>query len=186
MTYEGNAHLAEEGRDMPKLDQCVPGRARLHVSNYLGGCTTEDLRDLAYYSQGSGEENIQKYLKIGSKKKGERKMTFDEFNLSQEYSEEFDRLRKNRVEQSFYKYGPARKNYRTGYVKAIPSMERCLVKYNETGNREYLVDAANYLMFEYMFPQHPKAHFRQTPSEESAGIVGISVAEMEKYKEENC
>ena len=66
MTYEGNAHLAEEGRDMPKLDQCVPGRARLHVSNYLGGCTTEDLRDLAYYSQGSGEENIQKYLKIGS------------------------------------------------------------------------------------------------------------------------
>ncbi len=35
-------------------------------------------------------------------------MSFDEFNLSQEYSEEFDRLRKNRVEQSFYKYGPGR------------------------------------------------------------------------------
>ena len=99
-------------------------------------------------------------------------MSFGEFRLSQEYSEEFDRLRKNRVEQSFYKYGPVRKNYKTGYVKAIPSMERCLIKYNETGNREYLVD--------------PKAHFRQTPSEESAGIVGISVAEMEKIKEENC
>lgn len=113
-------------------------------------------------------------------------MSFGEFRLSQEYSEEFDRLRKNRVEQSFYKYGPVRKNYKTGYVKAIPSMERCLIKYNETSNREYLVDAANYLMFEYMFPQHPKAHFRQTPSEESAGIVGISVAEMEKIKEENC
>ena len=113
-------------------------------------------------------------------------MSKNEFNISQEYSEEFDRLRKNRVEQSFYKYGPARKNYKNGNINALASMERCLIKYNETGNREYLVDAGNYLMFEFMFPQHPKAHFRQTPSEESAGIVGISVAEMEKIKEENC
>lgn len=111
-------------------------------------------------------------------------MSIGKFKLSQEYSEEFDRLRKNRVETSFYKYGPVRKNYKNGNIKAIPSMELCIEKYNKTGNREYLLDAANYLMFEYMYPQHPKAHFRQTPSEESAGIVGISVAEVEKIKEE--
>ena len=59
--YEVNDHVAEE------VDQCIPGRACLHVCDYLGGCPTEDLQDLEYYSQGSGEENIQKYLKIRNK-----------------------------------------------------------------------------------------------------------------------
>lgn len=106
-------------------------------------------------------------------------------DMSQEYSEEFDRLRKNRIETSYYKYGPARKNFSSGNVQAIPTMERCIKKYRETGNREYLLDAANYLMFEYMFPQHKKAHFRATSSEESAGIVGMSVNEMERFREES-
>lgn len=34
--------------------------------------------------------------------------------ISEEYSERFDELRKNRVEVSFFKYGPAKKNFRTG------------------------------------------------------------------------
>lgn len=105
-------------------------------------------------------------------------------DMSQEYSDEFDRLRKNRVDTSYYKYGPARKNFATGNVQALPTMDLCVKRYQETGNKEYLLDAANYLMFEYMFPQHPKAHFRATSSEESAGIVGISVNEMKKYSEE--
>lgn len=104
-------------------------------------------------------------------------------DMKQEYSEEFDRLRKNRVETSYYKYGPARKNFAAGNVQAIPTMEWCIKKYQETGNREYLLDSANYLMFEYMFPQHPKAHFRATSSDESAGIVGMSVNEMERFRE---
>lgn len=104
--------------------------------------------------------------------------------ISEEYSERFDELRKNRVEVSYFKYGPARKNFRTGNVKAIPTMEKCIEKYNSTGNTEYLVDAANYLMFEFMYPQHSKAHFKATDSNESAGIVGISVNEMERYKNE--
>lgn len=106
-------------------------------------------------------------------------------DMSKEYSEEFDRLRKNRVETSYYKYGPARKNFATGNVQAIPTMKRCIKKYRDTGNTEYLLDAANYLMFEFMYPQHPKAHFKATDSSESAGIVGMSVNEMEKYKEES-
>lgn len=108
----------------------------------------------------------------------------DKIDMSQEYSERFDALRRNRMEVSFYKYGPARKNFSTGNVQAIPTMERCIKKYQETGNTEYLVDAANYLMLEFMFPQHQKAHFRATDSSESAGIVGMSVMEMEKFKDE--
>lgn len=96
----------------------------------------------------------------------------------------FDELRKNRVKMSFYKYGPAEENYGKGYSKAIPSLEKCLEKYKMTGNTEYLCDLANYAMFEFMFPQHPKAHFRATRSEESAGIVGLPINEMNRFKEE--
>lgn len=110
----------------------------------------------------------------------------EQIDMSKEYSEEFDRLRKNRVEMSFYKYGTARKNFATGNVQAIPTMDLCIKKYKDTGNREYLLDAANYLMFEYMFPQHPKAHFRATSSKESAGIVGMSANEMKRFREETC
>lgn len=43
----------------------------------------------------------------------------EQINMSKEYSEEFDKLRKNRVEMSFYKYGPARKNFATGNQQAV-------------------------------------------------------------------
>nr|DAJ94532.1 MAG TPA: hypothetical protein [Bacteriophage sp.] len=104
--------------------------------------------------------------------------------MTEEYSERFDQLRRNRVKTSYYKYGPAKRNYQTGNVKALPTMERCIEKYNSTGNTEYLVDAANYLMFEFMYPQHPKAHFKATDNKDSAGIVEISVKEMEDLKDE--
>lgn len=106
-------------------------------------------------------------------------------DMSQEYSFRFDELRKNRVQTSFYKYGPAKKNFSTGNVQAIPTMQLCIDKYQKTGNTEYLLDAANYLMFEFMWPQHSKAHFRATSSSESAGIVGISEMEMEAYRNGN-
>lgn len=105
-----------------------------------------------------------------------------QINMKEEYSDRFDQLRKNRVEVSYYKYGPARANFATGNVQALPTMEKCIEKYNATGNTEYLLDAANYLMFEFMFPQHEKAHFKSTDSKDSAGIVGISVKEMERYR----
>lgn len=105
-------------------------------------------------------------------------------NMKEEYSDRFDQLRRNRVEISYYKYGPARANFESGNVQAIPTMQRCIDEYNATGNTEYLLDAANYLMFEFMYPQVPGAYFRATDSKESAGIVGISVAEMEKYRGE--
>ena len=104
-------------------------------------------------------------------------------DMKQEYSDRFDELRRNRVEVSFYKYGPAKRNFATGNVQAIPTLERCLQKYKDTGNTEYLCDLANYAMFEFMYPQHPKAHFRATDSSESAGIVGMSVVEMQQYRD---
>jgi len=104
-------------------------------------------------------------------------------DISKEYSDKFDQLRKNRVETSCYKYGSASINFGRHYVDALGSMRKCVDKYMETGNTEYLCDAANYIMFEFMFPSHEKAHFKATDSGESAGIVGISINEMNAIKE---
>lgn len=106
-------------------------------------------------------------------------------DLSSEYCVKFDELRKNRVETSYYKYGSAKKNFSTGNVNALETMKLCVEKYKETGNTEFLVDASNYLMFEFMYPQHKKAHFRATDSSESAGIVGMCEKEMEIYKNDS-
>ena len=100
-----------------------------------------------------------------------------------EYSDEFDRLRQNRVSVSFYKYGSAKVNFGEKLVDAMGCVEKCVVKYKATGNTEYLCDAANYLMFEYMYPQKAGAYFKATNSSESAGIVGMSINEIEQYKE---
>lgn len=97
------------------------------------------------------------------------------------YSIRFDEQRQTRCAVSLYKYGSARKNF-PDKVQALPTMERCIKKYKETKNTEYLLDAANYLMFEFMYPSIPDARFKPTDSEESAGIVGMSVKEIEDFK----
>lgn len=98
-------------------------------------------------------------------------------NMKKEYSERFDTLRKNRVEMSFHEYGPAKTNFGDKLVDAIGSHDLCIEKYKDTGNTEYLLDAANYLMFEFMYPQKEGAYFEPTDSDGSAGTVGESIGE---------
>lgn len=87
-------------------------------------------------------------------------------NINNEYSNEFDKLRKSRVEVSYYKYGAARDNFGSGRVDAIGSLELCLEKFKKTKNTEYLLDVANYAMFRYMYPL-PGEYFKATDSNES-------------------
>ena len=94
--------------------------------------------------------------------------------IKTEYSEEFDRLRKNRVEMSYYKYGPARKNFGEGRVDAIKTAELCLSAFNKDHNLEHLVDAANYLMFRFKYPL-PGDKFEPRDSDESVGTVGTPI-----------
>lgn len=95
-------------------------------------------------------------------------------NIDNEYSTDFDKLRKSRVEVSSYKYGAARDNFGSGRVDTIGSLELCLDKFKKTGNTEYLLDVANYAMFRYMFPL-PGEYFKATDSSESAGTVGTPI-----------
>lgn len=102
--------------------------------------------------------------------------------LKTEYSKAFDDKRKALICQSYYKYGKASRNFATGNVDAIGSLKKCLAKFEETGNTEYLCDVANYAMFRFMFPQSGE-YFKNTDSDGSAGIVGMSVKEMEDFKD---
>lgn len=94
--------------------------------------------------------------------------------LKQEYSEKFDNLRKNRVKMSFYKYGSARDNFGGGRVDALKTAEMCLEAFKKDGNTEHLVDAANYMMFRYMYP-YDGEKFEATDSDGSVGTVGTPI-----------
>lgn len=94
--------------------------------------------------------------------------------LSKEYSEKFDKERKHRVELSFYKYGPARENYASGRVDAVATAEACIDAFKEDGNTEHLVDAANYLMFRFMYP-YPGEYFQPTDSDKAVKQVGTAI-----------
>lgn len=98
--------------------------------------------------------------------------------LPAEYSDHFDELRQNRVEISYYKYGTARDNFGEKLVNALETHDMCIKKYQETGNTEYLVDAANYLMFEFMYPQKRGAYFKATDSGGSAGVAGTPINQL--------
>lgn len=103
--------------------------------------------------------------------------------LATEYSEEFDELRKNRMVMSHFKYGHIKENAENRYVDIIATLEKRLQAYKDTGNTEYLADIANFAMIEFMYPQHPKAHFKATDSHESPGIVGMSMNEIQRFLE---
>lgn len=86
-------------------------------------------------------------------------MTKVEEILQTEYSKEFDSLRKNRMATSYFKYGPIRTNYGECLINSIENLEIRLKKYKETGNKEFLVDVANFAMIEFMYPKHDNSYF---------------------------
>ncbi len=89
-----------------------------------------------------------------------------------EFSEEFVQLMANRMMVSYFKYGAVAGA--AGKVDFVESLEMRLQKYKETGNADWLIDAANFAMIEFMHPGHPGFHLRSTDSDESPGrkVVG--------------
>lgn len=88
--------------------------------------------------------------------------------LSTEFSEEFVAGMRDRMVVSFYKYGPVAEGF-PHKVNAVTSLTDRLRKYAETGNTEFLMDAANFAMIEFMHPAHPNAFFEGTDSDQSPG-----------------
>lgn len=66
---------------------------------------------------------------------------------------EFDRLRNNRLLIGAFRYGLS------GGFDCVASAIKRLLLYQETGNKEHLVDAANLCELEFIQENHHKAHF---------------------------
>lgn len=79
-------------------------------------------------------------------------------NPTSHYSIDFIQKMVNRMVTSYRKYGHSRIAVENG-VNCLESSKQRVNKYKEDGNTEWLIDAANYLMMEYMYPTHEKAHF---------------------------
>lgn len=88
--------------------------------------------------------------------------------LATEFSEPFVQGMKDRMVVSFYKYGHVADAY-PHKVNAVVSLTDRLRKYAETGNTEFLMDAANFAMIEFMHPAHPEAFFAGTDDDQSPG-----------------
>lgn len=88
--------------------------------------------------------------------------------LATEFAESFVQGMRDRMVVSFYKYGPVADAY-PHKVNAITSLTDRLRKYAETRNTEFLIDAANFAMIEFMHPSVDGAFFAGTDDDQSPG-----------------
>lgn len=87
--------------------------------------------------------------------------------LETEFCEPFVQGMRDRMVVSFYKYGKVADA--AGKINMIASLTDRLRKYAETKNTEFLIDAANFAMIEFMFPSVEGAFFAGTDDDQSPG-----------------
>ena len=75
-----------------------------------------------------------------------------------EWSVDFEQLMRNRLILGAVRYGKINLPGKPIYNR-VASIQKRLVKYSETGNKEFLVDIANLCLLEFVECRHPKAHF---------------------------
>lgn len=75
----------------------------------------------------------------------------------------------DRVAVGFHNYGDNRRT--TKRPDCIKSMKMRIKKYKQTKNTEYLMDAANFLMMEFMVPSVRNAFFESTTKQASPGAA---------------
>ena len=74
-----------------------------------------------------------------------------------------------RMSFSQEKYGDLEVNYPEPKSAMATAMQR-IGMYHASGNTEHLLDAANMLVIEHLFPSHADAHFEAEGSELSPGL----------------
>ena len=92
-----------------------------------------------------------------------KKIDLDYLEKTQ-WSPRFEKLMRNRLIMGAIRYGtnlgtiPKKKSKHD----LVYSIERRIQLYKETGNAEFLVDAANYCLLEFENETHPNFHFCST------------------------
>lgn len=75
----------------------------------------------------------------------------------------------DRMAMSYHKHGDMRKAPGTVFDH-MANIQKRIELYKQTGNTEWLMDAANFCMIEFTNPYHPEAHYSPTDSDASPGI----------------
>ena len=88
----------------------------------------------------------------------------------QEWSKEFEELMRNRLVLGSFRYGKLGAKDKPNYNR-VSSISKRLALYQETGNKEYLVDIAAIAMVEFVESKHPKAHFRAQDDSEHVETI---------------
>jgi hypothetical protein len=79
-----------------------------------------------------------------------------------------------RMAVSYHKYGTVENNCGPGgNIDAIKCALQRIEKTIETGNLEFLMDAANFCMMRFMWPKEGE-YFRATDSDESPGLTTVA------------
>lgn len=99
-----------------------------------------------------------------------KKIELRTIGAESEFSIEFLQGMINRMIVSYHKYGPITDAY-PQKVNALDSLRLRLEMYERTHNTEYLIDAANFAMVEFMLPSYEDAIFLGTDSDGSPGRV---------------
>lgn len=98
--------------------------------------------------------------------------------ISQEYNEGFDNLRKRAMVNSYFKYGPKELNYSTHKcIRALDNIKKRLALYEQTGNKDYLVDIANFAALEFEYPSVEGAFYKPQATSVNE-LVGFGVNEV--------
>lgn len=88
----------------------------------------------------------------------------------EQYSADFVQKMLNRVAVGYFRYG-LQTRVRGAPRKWMKRARMEIKEYRLTGNGEHLVNAANYMMCEWIAPEHPKHHFKHEPKSATRGKV---------------
>lgn len=75
-----------------------------------------------------------------------------------EWFPEFEQLMRRRMIMGAFRYGLLVQKWRQNY-RMFAYLKQKVESYEQTGNKEFLVDIANMAALEFLYPSHPKAHW---------------------------
>ena len=110
---------------------------------------------------------IRKHLDRRIRPPSKPKPSLDELRKT-EWIPEFEQYMRNRLVMGAIRYETFKEKTVNNKYDCIGYIISKLEAYQETGNLECLVDAANLLMIEYASPTHPSPHF--TPLDDVAHV----------------
>lgn len=110
-----------------------------------------------------------------------------EYILRRTMSAEFQTMRENSMFVSHFKYGWPEDTYarKISPASALANLEKRLEAYKETGNKDYLMDIANFADLEFQYPSISSAHLNRNNEGEQPKFIGVTGKEIESWKDPN-